>query len=213
MIVEDQTAIRQMLSTFVGADPGFSVVAEAADAPEAIRKAAETKPEIVVLDWMLVAGTGQDVLRALRNEPHPPSVLVFSANVTELAVRQALSLGALGYIEKTAAFSEFTTALRAVAAGKVYFGPAVARVVQTVLRNRGSMGTQESALSARECDILRFVAEGLASKEIASRLNLSVRTVENHRASISRKTGLRSVAQLTLHALELGLVSAPVARE
>lgn len=204
MIVEDQTAIRHMLATFVAAMPGFTVVAEAGAADEAVRLSETFRPRVIVLDWMLAGGIGLDFLRAVRIDP-PPRVLVFSANTTELAIREALAAGACGYIEKTASFAEFTTALKAVADGRTYFGPAITRVVQRMVTNtsRGEMTTE---LSPRERDVLRLVAEGLSSKEIAGRLGLSVRTVENHRGNISRRTGLHSVAQLTLHAVRLGLV-------
>lgn len=207
MVVEDQTAIRQMLSAFVGAMPGFVVVGQAGDVPEALRVAEECRPRVVVLDWMLLGGVGLDFLRRIRIEP-PPYVLVFSANTTELAIREALAAGAKGYLEKTASFTEFTHALKAVSEGRTYLGPLVSMTVRRIVSNpERAAATVE--LSARERDVLRFVAEGMSSKEIADSLGLSVRTVENHRASITRRTGLKSVAQLTLHAVRLGLVSMP----
>lgn len=206
MVVEDQTAIRQMLVTYVAAMPRFRVVGEAGTVEEALRVADATQPQVVVLDWMLTEGIGLDFLRAVRCDP-PPQVLVFSANTTDLAVREALSAGARGYIEKMASFAEFTAALNAVAAGQAYVGPAVARAVRRIAGQTDRIDSKME-LSVRERDVLRFVAAGLSSKEIAQRLGLSVRTVENHRANITRRTGLRSVAQLTLHAVRLGLVEA-----
>lgn len=207
MIVEDQTAIRQMLTAFVAAMPEFTVVGEAGDTEEALRVAEATKPRVVVLDWMLLGGLGLDFLRNVRIDP-PPHVLVFSANTTDLAVREALASGARGYLEKTASFSEFTAALQAIASGRTYLGPMIARNVRRIVSNPEKL-SGPSDISVRERDVLRFIAEGLSSKEIAERLGLSVRTVENHRASITRRTGLRSVAQLTLHAVRLGLIEAP----
>ena len=209
MIVEDQTAIRHMLSAFVAAMPGFRVVGEAGDVPAALRIAEQCRPRVVVLDWMLLGGVGLDFLRAMRVDP-PPHVLVFSANTTELAVREALAAGAQGYIEKTASFTEFTQALQAVSGGRTYLGPEVSKTVQRLVANPEKAEINPE-LSVRERDVLRFVAEGLSSKEIAECLGLSVRTVENHRASITRRTGLRSVAQLTLHAVRLGLIPMPTA--
>lgn len=211
MIVEDQTAIRQMLVTFIAAMARFRVVGEAGSVEEALRVAELTRPQVVVLDWMLLEGIGLEFLRQVRCDP-PPQVLVFSANTTELAVREALSAGARGYIEKMASFSEFTLALDAVAAGQTYIGPVVGNALRRIAGNPDRIDTKME-LSKRERDVLRFVAEGMSSKEIAQRLNLSVRTVENHRASITRRTGLRSVAQLTLHAVRLGLVELPTGRE
>lgn len=207
MVVEDQTAIRQMLVAFVRNMPGFTVVAEAGSVADALRAADETAPDVVVLDWMLAEGIGLDFLRQVRCDP-PPQVLVFSANTTELAVREALGAGARGYIEKMASFSDFTAALTAVAAGETYIGPAIMQTMRRIIASPERISSSMD-LSVRERDVLRFLAEGLSSKEIAERLGLSSRTVENHRASISRRTGLRSVAQLTLYAVRLGLVPIP----
>lgn len=204
LIVEDQTAIRQMLVSFVTAMPGFAVVGEAGSVEEALAVANATTPKVVVLDWMLLGGLGLEFLRSVRIDP-PPYVLIFSANTTDLAVRESLAAGAKGYLEKTAAFSEFTAALKAVGAGHTYLGPAIARGVRRLVSNPETAALA-SELSPRERDVLRFLAEGLSSKEIAECLGLSVRTVENHRASITRRTGLRSIAQLTLHAVRLGLI-------
>lgn len=211
LLVEDQTAIRQMLAAFVAAQPGFEIVGETATCQETLSVIETLKPDVVVLDWMLPDGTGQDVLAAIRRVRISPAVLVFSANTTDLAVRTALSYGARGYIEKTASFEDFTQALKQVAAGQVYLGTVVSTVVHRLVRSPQTF-TPTSQLSSRETDILRHVAEGLSSKEIAALLNISVRTVDNHRAAVTKKTGLRSVAQLTLYAYELGLVSLPGSR-
>lgn len=210
MVVEDQTAIRQMLVSYIAAMPGFAVVGEAGDVEEALTVAEATQPRIVVLDWMLLGGLGLEFLRSVRIDP-PPNVLVFSANLTDLAVREAIASGARGYLEKTASFSEFTRALQAVASGQTFLGPAIARSVRRLVGNAERIEAP-TELSVRERDVLRLLAQGLSSKEIGERLALSVRTVENHRASIGRRTGLRSVAQLTLHAVRLGLIETP-ARE
>lgn len=212
MIVEDQTAIREMLKLVVEHMPGFEVVAEAAEVGEALRLAEEKGPRVVVLDWHLKdGGNGLDFLRGLKNNSCPAHVLVFSATSTEYVVREALTHGAKGFIEKTASVAEFTTALRVVAEGGVHFGSEVSETMQRLVR-RPDKGGMNTTLSERECEVLRHIAEGLASKEIADRLGLSVRTVDNHRANITRKTGLHSIAQLALHAVELGLVTGAVNR-
>lgn len=208
MVVEDQTAIRHMLVTFLAAMPEFTVVAQAGSVGEALEQAERFRPRVIVLDWMLAGGLGLEFLQAVRIDP-PPRVLVFSANTTELAVREAVAAGACGYIEKTASFSEFTMAVRTIAEGGTYFGPAISRIVKRVVGSpaRGEPGP---TLSPREREVLRLLAQGLSSKQIADQLGLSVRTVENHRGNIARRTRLRSVAQLTLYAVQLGLVETVV---
>ena len=210
MIVEDQTAIRQLLAQFVSASPGFAVVAEASTAEEALRLAEEHRPQVVVLDWILPNGTGLKYLRDGLGGAQPPRVLVFSGSTTDLSVREALSNGAKGYLEKTAKFAEFSAAMCAMAEGKVYLSPEVALAVHRMSCHPGANGVTV-ALSARELEVLKGLAEGGSSKEIAIRLGISIRTVGNHRARIAQKTGLGSVAQLTLHAVRLGLVDGPAA--
>jgi DNA-binding NarL/FixJ family response regulator len=207
LVVEDQTAIRQMLAAFIAAMPGFAVVGEADNPADALELTRQHRPRVVVLDWMLLGGIGLEFLRAVRTELKP-NVLVFSGNTTDVAVRDALAAGAKGYIEKTASFAEFTQALQAVANGRSFFGPAISPAVQRIISNPDQV-RMTTELSMREIDVLRLVAEGLSSKEIADQLGVSVRTVENHRASITRRTGLRSIAQMTLHAVRLGLIEAP----
>lgn len=205
LLVEDQKAIRQLLASYVGSMPGFTVVGECASVAEASRLCVALRPSVVVLDWMLDDGTGYQMLMQIKGCEHRPRVLVFSANITKLAVREALAAGAAGFIEKTAGFSDFTDALRAVAAGRSFLGPAVSGLVKSIVRSLGE-DQLGSSMSVREREILRLVAVGLSSKEIAARLGISVRTVNSHRAAIIRKTGLHSVAALTRHAFECGLM-------
>jgi DNA-binding NarL/FixJ family response regulator len=207
LVVEDQTAIGEMLARFVASQPGFEVQGRAGSLAEAMA-AIDARPRLVILDWMLPDGTGLDLLRALRNQGGHSRALVFSANTTEMAVRQALDAGAMGYLEKTASFADFTEALRTVASGQTYLGPEVTQIVRRLVRDP-SHSLEMRPLTARESEVLRMVGEGCASKQIAALLGLSVRTVENHRASIMRKTGLRSAAQLAVHAVQLGLVTLP----
>jgi DNA-binding NarL/FixJ family response regulator len=212
MIVEDQTAMREMLALVVAHLPGFEMVAETGEVGEALRLVRERQPRIVVLDWLLQGGgTGLDFLRGLKDCPQPAKVLVFSATATEYVVREALTHGAKGFIEKSASVADFTVALRVVADGGVHFGPTVSETMQRLVR-RPDRDEQNTVLTPRECEVLRHIAEGLGSREIAARLGLSVRTVDNHRANITDKTGLHSIAQLTLYAVQLGLISGAVNR-
>jgi DNA-binding NarL/FixJ family response regulator len=204
LVVEDQTAIGEMLARFIATQPGFVVQARVSSLGEALTALAG-RPNLVILDWMLPDGTGLELLRAIQAQHSACRTLVFSANTTEFAVRQALDGGAMGYLEKTASFADFTEALKTVAAGRTYLGPGVAQIVRRIVRDP-SQTPDPRALTARESEVLRLVGEGCASKEIANLLGLSVRTVENHRASIMRKTGLRSAAQLAVHAVQMGLV-------
>lgn len=211
MIVEAHATIHELLAQFLAASPNFTVVAEAANADEALRLAAEHRPQVVVLDWVLANGTGLKFLREGLGGARPPRVLVFSGTTTDRAVREVLSNGAKGYLESPANFSEFAEAMRALADGKVYLSAEVAKAVHR-MSGRSEPAAMDAILSARELAVLKDLAEGCSSREIGVRLGISVRTVGNHRAKIAQKTGLGTVAQLTLHAVRLGLVDGPVAR-
>jgi DNA-binding NarL/FixJ family response regulator len=204
LLVEDQTAIRQMMATLIAYMPGFRVIAQAGGVAEALRLAEAHHPDIVVLDWMLTEESGLGFLTAIETWPVRPHVLVFSANTTRHAVQEAFAHGAGGFIEKTAGFSDFTAALQSVAAGRAYLGPTISGVISGIVRNPGP---DLSGITPREMEVLRMVAEGMSSKAIGLRLGISVRTVHSHRASLIRKTGLHSVAELTRFACDRGVVS------
>lgn len=211
MIVEDETAIRQMLARFLEGTPRFSVVAEASDAAEAIRLAHEYRPQIVILDWIMPGGNGLKFLGEGLAGPRPPRVLVFSGNTTDHAVRDAFNSGAKGFLEKTASFGEFTAAMDAMAEGRVYMSRVVMEAVHRMSCHPAKAAVQTD-LTAREREVLVGLAEGKTSKEIASDLGVSLRTVGNVRTRITQKTGIGSIAQLTLHAVTLGLVDGPAER-
>jgi DNA-binding NarL/FixJ family response regulator len=206
LIVEDHTAIRQMVAVLVKSLPEFEMVGQAGTLEEAKRLAGELRPDVVVLDWMFPGGTGAEFLAQLKLEARLSEVLIFSATTSAHAVREALMGGAKGFVEKGASVAELTDAIRAVAAGRVYFGPVVARIVEELVRKRP---TDDKTLSEREREVLGLVAEGLSTRLIAARLNVTTKTVNNIRSNVAAKTGLHSIAQLTMHAARLGLIPGP----
>lgn len=206
LIVEDHAAIREMLAMLLQSLPEFEIAGQAGSLEEAKQLAGELRPDLVVLDWMFPTGSGSEFLTQLKREARLTEVLVFSAVSSTHAVREALMGGAKGFVEKGASMAELTEALRAVAAGRVYFGPAIARVVDGLVRRQNHENT---LLSEREREVLGLLAEGLPSREIAARLKVSVKTVNNVRSNVAAKTGLHSIAQLTMHAARLGLIPGP----
>jgi len=211
MIVDDHTAIRQLLSQYVAAMPGFTVVAEASTVEEALRLAAERRPQIVVLDWALTDGTALKFLAQGLGGENPPWVLVFSGNTSDIALREAFSHGARGFLEKTAGFSEFVDALQTMAEKRVYMSPTVMRAVHRMSSRLEPV--EASALTAREIEVVRGLADGMTSKAIAAKLGISVSTIGIDRARIAKRTGLSSVAHLTLYAVRRGLLNQSVPGE
>ncbi len=207
LVVEDHAAIRQMVGVLIKSLPEFEMVGQAGTLEEAKRLAGELRPDIVVLDWMFPGGTGAELLADLKLEARLTEVLVFSATTNAHAVREALLGGAKGFVEKNVTMAQLTEAIRAVASGHVYFGPAVARIVDDLVRRKPA---NDKSLSDREREVLGFIAEGFTTREIAARLNVSAKTVNNVRSNVAAKTGHHSIAQLTMHAVRLGLVPGPL---
>lgn len=150
MIVEDQRSIREMLAVALGEMDDFEVVAEAGELDEALQMALRTRPEVVILDWIFPGGGGAGFLRAMQAHRVPAHVLVMSAATDEGTVREALTSGAKGYIEKVAGLDEFMTALRAVAGGGAFFGPVVAKIVERLVQApvRGKRATRPGSAAA-----------------------------------------------------------------
>jgi len=205
IIVEDHTAIREMLAEILRTDPGYKIVGECGDGQQALTLFAETKPDVLVLDARLPGLSGVDVLRRLGKQLKNTRVLVFSGYETPPLVREMLEAGAHGFIEKTAGLVEFKKGLETVSNGGTYFGPGVAVLLRNVVAHNNSEGTPDT-LTDREREILKLVAESHSTREIAQKLEISVKTVDNHRTNLMRKLNLHDVASLTRYALETGLV-------
>jgi DNA-binding NarL/FixJ family response regulator len=205
VIIEDQTAVREMLVEILALDKNYSLVGQCGDGHEGLQMCLELKPDLVVLDAKLPGLNGVELLRRLIKRLPGLRVLVFSGHENPVVVRQMLEAGAHGFVEKTAGFSEFRKGLATIALGGTYFGPAIASVLRNVVAHPES-GESPDFLTEREREILQLVAEGNSTKEIAARLGISAKTVDNHRTNLMRKLNIHDVASLTRHALERGLV-------
>jgi DNA-binding NarL/FixJ family response regulator len=205
VIIEDQTAIREMLAEILRMDPSFKLVGESGDGQRAYQLCLETKPDVIVLDAKLPGLNGVDLLRRLTKVLANLRVLVFSGHENPVLVREMLEAGAHGFVEKTAGLLEFKKGLETVANGGTYFGPAVAALLRNVVANPGASASADF-LTDREREILQLVAESYSTKEIAAKLSISVKTVDNHRTNLMRKLNLHDVASLTRYALEIGLI-------
>jgi DNA-binding NarL/FixJ family response regulator len=205
VIIEDQTAIREMLAEILGMDSSFKIVGESGDGQSAYQLCLEVKPDVIILDAKLPGLNGVDLLRRLNKVLTNVRVLVFSGHENPVLVREMLEAGAHGFVEKTAGLFEFKKGLETVANGGTYFGPAVAALLRNVVANPSASASSDF-LTDREREILQLVAESYSTKEIASKLNISVKTVDNHRTNLMRKLNLHDVASLTRYALEIGLI-------
>jgi len=204
VLADDHGVVRAGLRLLLDAEPGFEVVAEAADVDGALGAVLGHKPEVLVLDLNMPGGRSS--LEALpdvaQRSPATRTVILTMQEDPEYA-RRALRAGALGYVLKDAADGELVDAVRRVAEGGTYLNPALgARLATTPERPSGPPGD----LSGREAQVLRLIALGHTNAEIAEQLFLSVRTVETHRAHIQQKLGRSTRAELVRYALDNGLL-------
>jgi DNA-binding NarL/FixJ family response regulator len=208
VVADDHALVREGIRRVLDEEPGFEVVAEAADGREALARVQELEPDVVVLDISMPGLSGLDVARRLREEHPEVRALILSMHDDTEYVLRAVRAGAAGYLLKDDAGPQLLRqAVRAVHAGDSFFSPAVASRLTDALRADPTASEDPlEALTGRELEVLRLVTGGRSNKQIATELGISRRTVESHRESLMRKLGIRSVAGLTRFALEHGLL-------
>ena len=209
MVVDDHPMWRDAVSRDLG-DAGFDVVAALGEGTQAMHIAAAVRPDVVVLDLQLPDVSGVEVTRGLLAAHPPTRVLILSASGEHRDVLDAVKAGAAGYILKSASRAEFLDAVRRAAAGEPVFSPGLAGLVLGEFRRLAASPTPDTPrLTDREAEILRMVGTGLSYKQIADRLVLSHRTVQNHVQSTLTKLHLHNRVDLVRYAIEHGLNSEP----
>lgn len=198
--------VREALREVLTKELNIEVVGEAGDAQEALKQVQALKPDVVVLDIRLPDLNGIEVAARLKDTDCVSKIVALSAFSDKRFVTAMLRSGAAAYVTKSAAGTELVRAIRAVAAGQGYFSPEIAHALASEVRDRPLAG-EAPPLGRREREVLRLIAEGARSQAIAEQLHVSLATVEVHRRNIMRKLGLRTVAELTKHAIREGIVS------
>ena len=209
LLADDHKLIRAGLRLVVEQHPEFSVVGEADDGMQAVALAQTLKPEIAVLDIGMPNLNGIEASRQICETQPDTRVVILSMHSDEAYLLRALKAGAKGYLLKDSAEADLAKAIQAVAEGKSFFSPAVSKILlEDYLRKLQRKGVEDSydLLSPREREILQLVAEGKSSKEIANLLDLSVYTVDTHRANVMEKLNLRGVPELILYAVRKGII-------
>lgn len=211
MVVDDHPMWRDAVARDLR-EAGFEVVAEASTSDEALRRAEATRPEVVVLDLQIPGLGGVEVTRRLVAADPGARVLILSASGEQADVLAAVKAGAAGYLVKSATREEFLDAVRRTAEGDAVFTPGLAGLVLGEFRRLSARGGPSSAaepaaprLTERETEVLRLVAKGLTYRDIAERLVLSHRTVQNHVQNTLRKLQLHNRVELVRYALQTGL--------
>jgi DNA-binding NarL/FixJ family response regulator len=207
VIIEDETMMRDLLAEVLKGFPLCTLAGSAGDGLEGWQLVEKLKPNLVILDLKLPSLNGLEILRRIRAHLPSCNVLLFSAFFTTDMVRQALKTGAHGIIEKTAGLAEMQKALRAVLDGGTYLGPAVLQLVRLMMLEPDRTDSLDG-LTARERELLQLIAEGHGTKEIATKLTISIKTAHTHRAHLMAKLHLHGIAGLTRYAIDHGLVEA-----
>lgn len=214
VLAEDHTILREGLRAIFASEPDLELVGEATDGREAINKARELQPELLILDLSMPRMDGLTALKDIKRVAPRTRVLVMTVHSSEEYVFQAIEGGADGYLLKESSATELMLAVRSVLAGERYLSAAVAsHVVAAFLQGKNARETEPrpssglELLSTREREVLKLVAEGYRSREIGDFLCISEKTVEKHRANLMRKLGVNGAAALTTFAIEKGLIS------
>ncbi len=204
VLAEDHRVVRAGLHLLLDNEEGFVVVAEAGDVAETRRRTAAERPRVLVLDVDMPDGSSIPAIPALRESSPATGIVVLTMHTDPGLAREALRAGATGFVLKEAAESELVAAIRAAAAGRTDLSPELGAQLAAAAPADG--GRRPDDLSARELEVLELIALGHTNGEIASRLYLSVRTVESHRAHIQQKTRRGSRAELVAYAREHGII-------
>jgi len=210
LLADDHNLLREGLRLLLERQPEFVVVGEAGNGREAVRLAEELQPDVVVMDIAMPELNGIEATLRIVNGLPRTSVLILSMHHDESYVARALKAGARGYLLKDSLKSDLLNAVLAVTEGRSFFSPKVSRILQEDYMRKLTGGDVEDSfdlLTDREREILQLVAEGKTNKEVASRLSLSVYTVDTHRGNILQKLNLHSVPELILYAVRKKIIA------
>ncbi|MBI2850858.1 MAG: response regulator transcription factor [Chloroflexi bacterium] len=196
----------------LNAQTDMEVIGEASNGDEAISKALELKPDVLLLDISMPGPSGIEVIRKLKAEGLPVAILVLTMHEDEAYFRETLSAGALGYIPKKAADTELISAIRVVDSGQVFLYPSLTKSLVRELIYSGSLDKEVDSdsyakLSRREREVLQLVAQGYTNQQMADRLFLSVKTIETYKTRVMEKLDLHSRVELVRYALQRGLLT------
>ncbi|MBI5688806.1 MAG: response regulator transcription factor [Verrucomicrobia bacterium] len=204
-LVDDHQIMREGLRLVLARQDDFTVIGEAADGASALPLIEGAAPDIAIVDIEMPGLSGIELAGRLAISQPDTRVLILSAHADASVVREALRAGVSGFILKAGATDELVRAIRAIAGGEVFFCPQVSTLIANEYRRTETGVAGGVVLSERETDILRRIADGQSTKEIAFALQLSTKTVETHRANLMAKLGIFNVAGLTKYAVRAGL--------
>ena len=206
LIVDDHAVLRDGIRAMLGAYDEINIVGEASDGLEAIKKSLELMPDVVLMDIAMPGMDGLEATRRIKKKSPRVKVLVLTQYDDRQYILSAIKAGVDGYLPKRAVGSELISAIRVVSQGDSVLYPSAATALINDYRQHAEVGSYDR-LTARQREILKLIAEGHTSREIAGMLNISVKTVLGHRAEIMKNLGLRNRTELIKYAIHRGLIS------
>jgi DNA-binding NarL/FixJ family response regulator len=206
-LVEDHTLVRSGFRALLEKIPGIVVVGEASDGLSAVRLSKDLNPDVVLMDIAMSGMNGLEATRRIVHECPKTKMLMLSMYTNEEYLKEALRAGAAGYLLKDAGRSELEFAIKAVSRGETYLTPVMAKFTVNSYCVQGEAPSGPLArLTGRQREVLQLIAEGCSTKQIAQRLNLSIKTIETHRAQLMERLDIHDVAGLVRLAIRTGLV-------
>ena len=207
VIVDDHAIVRAGLRALLFEEAAFELVGEAAGGYEALELVEKTKPDVLILDLSMPDLDGISVTRKIKPNFPDLKILILTLHEDGALLREAIKAGAAGYILKRAAEAELISAIRTILRGDLYVDPSMVRgLLEESRQVQVKQSDQTESLTPRETEILRLIVEGYTNRQIGQELNISIRTVEGHRANISDKLGLHSRVELVRYARKSGLI-------
>jgi len=207
LIADDHAIVRAGLRALLVEETEFELVGEAVGGYEAIELVEKTNPDVLILDLSMPDLDGISVTRKIKPQYPDMKILILTLHEDEALLKEAIKAGAAGYILKRAAEAELISAIRVILRGDLYVDPAMVRgLFQEPQQSQVKMKNPTESLTPRETEILRLIVEGYTNRQIGQELNISIRTVEGHRANISDKLGLHSRVELVRYARQNGLI-------
>ncbi len=208
ILADDHPVVRRGMQALLESEQDFSIVGVASDGLEAVGLTERLKPDVVVLDLMMPGLSGLEALRILRERSPRTRIVILSMYSSSAFVAQALQNGAIGYVLKECTEENLVRAVREAAAGRRFLSPPVTEIAIDAYIEQSKTGPFDphETLTPRQREVLQLAAEGKTNAEIAARLNISQRTVENHRATLMQRLGLQNQTELIRHAMRHGLI-------
>jgi DNA-binding NarL/FixJ family response regulator len=210
LVADDHEVVRRGLCALLEAHAGWQICGEAADGREAVAKAKDLNPDILVMDIGMPALNGLAAADQIMQANPRQRILILTITRSEQVIREVLEVGARGFVLKSDAARDLVNAVEALQQGRTFFTPQVGDMVLSGYLHGGTEKVNLPRLTTREREIVQLLAEGKSTKEVAGLLNLSVKTAETHRSNVMRKLGIHSVSELVLYAIRNNIIQAEV---